>query len=131
MARQIKLDTRELIEIVDSDGAVTGSFRWNPTDLDIVKRCEKAIEFFRTLEIKNEDLNTVAEAIKDQLNYLLDSPNAAEELFSCNPLTPRADGTYYFEYVFNTIVQFIESEMNVRIPKTSERIKKYTEKYEK
>lgn len=131
MARQIKLDTRELIEIVDSDGNVTGHFRWNPTDLDIVKRFDKVVDFFNALEVKDSNADEVAEAIKEQANYLLDSPDAAENLFTCNPLTPRADGTYYFEYVFNTLADFIKSELNVRVPKVTKRIQKYTAKYEK
>ena len=131
MARQIKLDTRELIEIVDSDGKVTGRFRWNPADMDIVKRFEKTVDFFNSLELKDRDIDSVSDAIKEQMNYLLDSPDAAESLFHCNPLSPRSDGTYYFEYVFNTLADFIKSELNVRVPKITQRIKKYTDKYEK
>ena len=131
MARQIKLDTRELIEIVDSDGNVTGRFRWNPADMDIVKRFEKTVDFFNSLELKDGDIDSVSGAIKEQVNFLLDSPDAAETLFSCNPLTPRSDGTYYFEYVFNALADFIKSELNVRVTKVTKRIKKYTDKYEK
>lgn len=131
MARQIKLDTRELIEIVDSDGNVTGRFRWNPADMDIVKRFEKTVDFFNSLELKDGDIDSASDAIKEQMNYLLDSPDAAESLFLCNPLSPRPDGTYYFEYVFNTLADFIKSELNVRVPKVTQRIKKYTDKYEK
>ena len=131
MARQIKLDSRELIEIVDSDGNVTGHFRWNPADLDIVKRFEKTMSFFESMEVKENNLDEISAAIKEQVNFLLDSPDAAETLFSCNPLTPRLDGTYYFEYVFNALADFIKSELNVRVPKVTKRIKKYTDKYEK
>ena len=130
MARQIKLDTRELIEITDSDGNVTGHFHWNPADLDIVKRFDKVVEFFNTLEVKDSNVDEISEAIK-QANYLFDSPDAAENLFTCNPLTPRTDGTYYFEYVFNTLADFIKSELNVRMPKVTKRIQKYTAKYKK
>lgn len=131
MARQIKLDTRELIEIVDSDGNVTGHFRWNPADLDIVKRFDSVVDFFNSMQVSENNADEISEAIKNQANYLLDSPNAAEELFHCNPLTPRADGTYYFEYVFNTLAEFVKSELKVRVPKVTSRMKKYTAKYEK
>ena len=122
MARQIKLDTRELIEIVDSDGNVTGHFRWNPSDV---------VNFFNSMQVNENNADEISEAIKNQANYLLNSPNAAEELFHCNPLTPRADGTYYFEYVFNTLADFVKSELKVRVPKVTNRMKKYTAKYEK
>ena len=131
MARQIKLDTRELIAIVDSDGNVTGRFRWNPADMDIVKRFEKSVDVFNSLVLKAGDIDSVSGSITEQVNFLLDSPDAAETLFSCNPLTPRSDGTYYFEYVFNALADFIKSELNVRVTKVTKRIKKYTDKYEK
>lgn len=131
MARQIKLDTRELIEIVDSDGNVTGRFRWNPSDLDIVKRFDSVVNFFNSMQVNENNADEISEAIKNQANYLLDSPDAAEELFHCNPLTPRSDGTYYFEYVFNTLAEFVKSELKVRVPKVTSRMKKYTAKYEK
>ena len=130
MARQIKLDTRELIEIVDSDGNVTGHFRWNPADLDIVKRFDSVVDFFNSMQVSENNADEISEAIKNQANYLLDSPNAAEELFHCNPLTPRTDGTYYFEYVFNTLADFVKAELKVRVPKVTNRMKKYTAKYE-
>lgn len=131
MARQIHLDTRELIEIVDSNGNVTGHFRWNPSDLDIVKRFDSVVNFFNSMQVNENNADEISEAIKNQANYLLDSPDAAEELFHCNPLTPRSDGTYYFEYVFNTLAEFVKSELNVRVPKVTSRMKKYTAKYEK
>lgn len=131
MARQIKLDTRELIEIVDSDGNVTGHFRWNPSDLDIVKRFDSVVNFFNSMQVNENNADEISKAIKNQANYLLDSPDAAEELFHCNPLTPRSDGTYYFEYVFNTLAEFVKSELKVRVPKVTSRMKKYTAKYEK
>lgn len=131
MARQIKLDTRELIEIVDSNGNVTGHFRWNPSDLDIVKRFDSVVNFFNSMQVNENNADEISEAIKNQANYLLDSPDAAEELFHCNPLTPRSDGTYYFEYVFNTLAEFVKSELKVRVPKVTSRMKKYTAKYEK
>ena len=84
------------------------------------------------LNIHSENnADEISEAIKNQANYLLDSPDAAEELFHCNPLTPRSDGTYYFEYVFNTLAEFVKSELKVRVPKVTSRMKKYTAKYEK
>ncbi len=131
MARQIQINDREWIEIINQEKEVTGGFWWNPSDLDIVKRCEKVIEHFSTLEIKpDSELFAVSDEIKGQFNYLLDSPKASDELFKhSNPLTPRQDGELYAEYVLNLLVDFIGKEMNVRMQKSSARIKKYTEKY--
>ena len=135
MARQITLNDQEWIEIVNSEKQVTGGFWWNPSDLDIVKRCEKVIEFFDGLKISSEDekaLFELSEQIKKQFDYLLNSENASEALFKrCNPFSPREDGTLYAEYVLDTLVRFIESELNFRIKRTTAKIKKYTEKYNK
>ena len=40
MAKQIVIDDREYIEIVDKNGTVTGGFMFNPADLDIIKRAD-------------------------------------------------------------------------------------------
>ena len=133
MARQIKLESLEWIEIVDADNNVTGSFLWNPADLDIVKRCEKVLESFEHMEIPKEEdeqmIFALSDEIKRQFDYLLNS-NASETLFEkCNPFSPRPDGALYAEYVLDVLVKFIETELDVRMKKTTSRIKKYTAKY--
>lgn len=135
MARQITLDSREKIEIVNSDGDVTGFFWWNPTDFDIAKRCEKVLEFFDNFKMPDGEeenkLFEMTDQVKQQFNFLLDSKDAADELFQCNPFTLREDGTLFCEYVLEVLVQYIESEMNRRIERSSNKVKKYTDKYTK
>lgn len=130
MARQITLKDQEWIEIVNSEKQVTGGFWWNPSDLDIVKRCEKVIEYFNGMNVEEgTDIFAISEAIKKQFDYLLGS-NASKELFkNCNPLSPMPDGTFFAEYVLDVLVKFIESEMGTRMKQSAARIKKYTEKY--
>lgn len=131
MARQIQIDDQEWIEIINREKEVTGGFWWNPSDLDIVKRCEKVMDHFNHMEIgQDSDLFALSDEIKDQFNYLLCSEKASEELFKrCNPLTPCQDGELYAEYVLNALVDFVGKEMNIRMQKSTARIKKYTEKY--
>nr|DAH40248.1 MAG TPA: tail assembly chaperone [Bacteriophage sp.] len=135
MAKQIVLDNREWIEIVDSSGNVTGGFFWNPADLDIVKRYENVAKEFESMQMpEGNDAEAVYEfskKIEQQFDYLLNT-DAAKVLFGgANPLSPRPDGTLLCEYVLNVIAQFVEKELDVRIRKTSAKIKKYTEKYKK
>lgn len=136
MARQIKLDDREFIEIVNSQGEITGGFYWNSADLDIVKRCEKVMDFFEHMEVpkekeKTDMLFTLSDTIKQQFDYLI-SPGASETLFKyANPLSPREDGSLYAEYVLGQIITFIESELNVRMKKTTAKIEQYTKDYKK
>lgn len=136
MARQIKIDSREWVEIVNSNGDVTGGFYWNPSDLDIVKRCEKVMDFFEHMEVPKKETGTdilfaLSDTIKEQFDYLV-SPGASEALFKhANPLSPRENGSLYAEYVLGQIVAYIESELNVRIRKTTDKIKEYTKDYDK
>ena len=133
MARELVLDTREWIEIKDTRGNVTGGFYWNPSDLDDANRCEKVVEVFEKLHVDenagDEELYKVSDEIKKQFEYLLNTDVSA--LFQINPLSPRPDGTLYAEYLLDVITTFIETEMDVRIKRTSARIKKYTGKYKK
>lgn len=133
MARELVLDTREWIEIKDTRGNVTGGFYWNPSDLDVANRCEKVVEVFEKLHVDenagDEELYKVSDEIKKQFEYLLNTDVSA--LFQNNPLSPRPDGTLYAEYLLDVITTFIETEMDVRIKRTSARIKKYTGKYKK
>ena len=136
MARQIRLDDREWIEIVNSNGDVTGGFYWNPSDLDIVKRCEKVIDFFDHLEVPEggsdtDTLFALSDSIKQQFDYLISSGSSNALFKHANPLTPREDGTLFAEYVLSQLVAFIESELNVRMKKTTDRIEKYTKDYQK
>lgn len=136
MARQIKLDDREYIEIINSAGKVTGGFYWNPSDLDIVKRCEKVMDFFGHMEVpkkgsETDTLFALSDTIRRQFDYLI-SPGASDTLFKyANPLSPREDGSLYAEYVLSQIVAFIESELNVRMKKTTAKIEQYTKDYKK
>lgn len=135
MARQIKIDSREWIEIVNSNGDVTGGFYWNPSDLDIVKRCEKVMDFFEHMETPKKETGTdilfaLSNTIKDQFDYLI-SPGASETLFKhANPLSPREDGSLYAEYVLGQLVAFIESELDVRMKRTTARIEQHTKDYQ-
>ena len=133
MARELVLDTREWIEIKDTRGNVTGGFYRNPSDLDVANRCEKVVEGFEKLHVDenagDEELYKVSDEIKKQFEYLLNTDVSA--LFQINPLSPRPDGTLYAEYLLDVITTFIETEMDVRIKRTSARIKKYTGKYKK
>lgn len=135
MAKQIKIDSREWIEIVNSNGEVDGGFYWNPSDLDIVKRCEKVMDFFEHLEAPEKDDKTdalflLSDTIKQQFEYLI-SPGASDTLFKyANPLSPREDGSFYAEYVLGQIVEFIQSELNVRIQKATSKIDQYTKDYQ-
>lgn len=136
MARQLRIDDREWIEVTDAAGNVTGGFWWNPSDLDIIKRAEKTLSFFETAELPDVDtdfdkLYEFTNQVKKEFDDLLNSEGASDVLFkNANPLTPRPDGTLHCQYVLDVLVNFISKELNTRIKKKSSRVKKYTDKYQ-
>lgn len=136
MARQLVIDDRELIEIVDKNGNVTGGFMWNAADLDIIKRADTVQKKFEQLDLPASDdpegLDKMTGTVKTLFDELLNTQGAADDLFkNCNPWTPCKDGRFFCEYVLEQLVKFIETEMNVRIKKSTSRIRNYTAKYRK
>ena len=84
MARQITIDDREYIEIVDKNGTKTGGFMWNPSDFDIIKRAETVQKKFGDLDIPGADdpeaLDKMTAPVKALFDELLNSKGASEEL---------------------------------------------------
>ena len=86
MARQITIDDREYIEIVDKNGTKTGGFMWNPSDFDIIKRAEAVQKKFGDLDVPASDdpeaLGKMTAPVKELFDELLNSKGASEELLS-------------------------------------------------
>lgn len=140
MARQIKLDDREKIEIVDADGNVTGYFRFNPTDTAIIERFENLEKYFKdkqkylaSVQDSNDfDINKLICDIKNEFDKLMNYEGAGETLFkNCSPLAIRSNGEVHAVYVMNTLANFIQSEFRSRSKKAEANISKYTNKYQK
>ena len=76
MGKQLVLDNREWIDIVDSKGNVTGGFYWNPADLDIVKRYEKVAAEFEKIQLpEGEDIDkmyAISDKVKEQFGVTLE-----------------------------------------------------------
>ena len=130
MAKQIVIDDREYIEIVDKNGTVTGGFMFNPADLDIIKSADTVQKKFEELELPADDdpdgLDKMSGTVKELFDELLNTQGASDDLFKhCNPWTPYKDGRFFCEYVLDQLVKFIESEMNVRIKKSTSRLRNY------
>ena len=110
-----------------------GSFKFIPTDLDIVDRYEKAIEEFEKISISDDadfaDFKKISDQIKEIFDYLLNY-KASDALFKvCNPLTPVSNGDFYFEACLETISNIVEETLNKRLAKKKARIQKVTSKY--
>ena len=131
----LHVDTGAQIINIDDKGEIIGQFRFNPTDLDIVKRYEKVVEKISAITLPEEpdekDILAVSDEIKDSFDYLLNYKVSDGIFAKCNPLTPIANGDFYFENVMDGIANLIEKTMNQRIEKKREKIQKATAKYHK
>ena len=124
-------------DIKDKDGRFFGQFTFNPSDTDIVKRHEKVVAALEKMDIPDMHGDKLAEGLKDfdkfiyeQINYLLNSEDAAETFFSImGPLSPLASGQFFVESVLDAIGQAIQMETGERVKKISGKIKKHTSKY--
>lgn len=131
----LHVDTGAQIINIDDKGEIIGQFRFNPTDLDIVKRYEKVVEKISAITLPEEpdekDILAVSDEIKDSFDYLLNYKVSDGIFAKCNPLTPITNGDFYFENVMDGIANLIEKTMNQRIEKKREKIQKATAKYHK
>lgn len=134
-ALKLSVDTGSVLIEVDDRGEKIGEFRFNPADIDIVKRYEKVEEYFNSIKVDEnasaEEVLAFTDRIKEQFDYLLNY-KVSDSLFSkCNPLTPLANGDFYCENVLDGIANIIENTMNQRLEKKKAKIQKATAKYHK
>lgn len=122
------------VNLTDSEGDVVGSFKFNPSDFDIIKRYEGVADALKNFEVEddsNESFFKASDFIKEQFNVLLGG-NVSEGIFgSCNPLNIVDDGSFYFEKVMEVIEKVIESKFDTRLKKSTEKINKAVAKYRK
>lgn len=129
----LDIDTGSVIVEIRDKGETIGEFKFNPNDVDIIKRYDHVIEAFNGMiipeDVGKEDVFIASDEIKKQFDYLLNY-NVSDQIFSkCNPLTLTASGDFYAEDVLIKIAGIIEKVTNQRIKKKETKIKKATAKY--
>lgn len=132
-ALKLTVDTGAVEVAVEDKGGVIGTFMFNPTDMDIVKRYDEIVKKLEdlTADEKFEDLLEISDQLKEYMDYLL-GYNVSDALFAkCNPLSLTTNGDLYFEVVLDGIVGLIEKTMETRVKKKQARIKRATSKYHK
>ncbi len=121
----------------DSDGDVIASFKLNPTDIKLAKRCEEVAEQLEKMSETAPQFATVEDAAKynDDLEskvcYMLgyDARASLFGLLSATTILPN--GTLFAQKVVETIVQSIEPEIKKRTEKMQAAVAKHTAKYNK
>lgn len=140
MGNVIKIDDGfKTYDIVNQNDKVLGQFSFNPSDTDIVKRYNKAVENFQTVfeEIgKVQDESNIEEVINklDEKTYeFIDSifnAEVSQNFFSImGPFSPLASGQLFVESVIDAIGQAIQAETGERVKKINKKIQKHTSKY--
>lgn len=131
----LHVDTGAQIINIDDKGEIIGQFRFNPADLDILKRLPKVIDFLNTLQLPEdpteEQFFSAEDDVKNQFDYLLNY-KVSDQLFSkCGPFSLVTNGDFYCENVLEGISGIIEKVMNQRIERKKAKIQKATTKYHK
>ena len=122
------------------DGNILCSFSFNPADVDIVERYDKAMADFESKikDIKNSETESFVEQSKkikklayDMVDEIFNADIASKFFSIMSPLTPMEDGTLFLEDVITKIGKVIEKEVGARVKKADLRISKHTAKYRK
>ena len=121
------------IAVQEPDGSVIGSFKFIPTDMDIIRRYGKVVDYFNGITFQenptDEEYIKLDDEIRGQLDYLLNG-NVSDGVFAkCAPLTMISNGDLFFEAVIDGIGKLIEKTMKTRIDKKMKRVKAATSKY--
>lgn len=107
-------------------GEEIGTIRFNPADMDIMRRCDEVERWFKNIDIPEEptidDFFNLTDKIKAQFDFLLNRNVSGEVFKICNPLTLTADGTYFYSNVLEAVMQIIADTVKERRAKSEQRI---------
>lgn len=118
----------------DEDGNVFSSFRLNPSDVGVAKRCTEVADIFG--QRKDKPLSSIDEVcqydseLAEKISYIL-GYDAKESVFGeISATTILPSGELFAIVVLDTIAQAVLPEIKKRKQKMSEAAAKYTRKYE-
>ncbi len=122
------------ITVVNKAGEEIGVFRFDPSDIGMVKRYNEVIDKFNSA-LSNLDtdggmdaLNKAGDKIIEFLDYVTDG-NSREAFFQkIHPLSPQ-NGHFYCEQVFEVVGAFIRQSFQTETHKINERVAAHTHGY--
>jgi len=135
---RIKIDDgTKTYEIVNQDNEVLGTFTFNPSDANIVKRYDAVVEELQRYadESQNEVLTQEKfNEVQDKLVAMMDDlvkADTGKTFFSiCGPLTPMENGNLFILNVLEGIGAVIERDTKKRIKKVDAKTAEYLADYE-
>lgn len=144
---QIVVDDGKIeVPICNTLGEQIGSFRFRPTDFNIVRRYnEVSAKFENVVEpLTNANIDPNGEGADEEsmkildeaenrlfelVDYLFDG-NASEAFFAkVNAFSP-VQGKFYCEHALNAVGNFISKQFDAEIQAINARVQKYTHGYE-
>ena len=136
-AERIKIDDgTKTYEIVDQDNKVRGTFKFNPSDTNILRRYDEVVE---ELEKVAEEMNGTDKTTETQkelekkvvalMDYLVKGDMGGTFFKINGPLTPMDNGDLFVVNVLESIGAIIEKETKKRIKKVDSKASKYLAAY--
>lgn len=124
-------DGLDLFSFKNKYGQVICEFCFNPSDMGLSERFEKTKSFFEGFDLENKDVDEIGNAIKKQIEFLLDNESANNIFEKKHPLSLTNSGDFYFENVIEMITKIIEEKTGNRYKIKMDKVKKATAKYHK
>lgn len=119
------------------DGEVLASFRMNPADVKLAKRCQEVSEFFENLgeempeTVGLDEVVRLNDELEDKICYLL-GYDAKNSLFGqISATTIMEDGNMFAVHVMKTITEKVAPVLAKRKQAMAAAVAKHTEKYGK
>lgn len=120
----------------DEDDTVVASFKMNPADVKLAKRCEELAAYFEKLhetlpeQHSMDDLVKLNDEMEEKICYLL-GYNARQSLFGMISATSiMADGKMFVVTVVDVITENIAPVVKQRVEAMAAAVEKHTAKYE-
>lgn len=120
----------------DADDIVVASFKMNPADVKLAKRCEEVADYFGKLRDDVTEQNTLEDAVKlnDEIEgkfcHLLGYDARASLFGMISATSIMADGTMFAVNVMNVIIKNVAPEVQKRAEAMAAAVEKHTAKYE-
>lgn len=120
----------------DEDDTVVASFKMNPADVKLAKRCEELAAYFEKLhealpeQHSMDDMVKLNDEMEEKICYLL-GYNARQSLFGMISATSiMADGKMFVVTVVDVITENIAPVVKQRVEAMAAAVEKHTAKYE-
>jgi len=132
---RIKIDDgSKTYEIVNLDEKVLGTFIFNPSDSNIIKRYEDVVEELQKIAESNEVMTRerfmeLQDVITQKMDLLVGGDTSSTFFSICGVFTPMANGNLYIQTVLEAIGSVIEKETKKRMKKADAQMSKYLEAY--